>query len=242
MKVGILGYGEIGKSIYQLYSKSNLDSNIFIEDLNNNEKLPKVDVLNICIPYHDLFISSVTDAVNRSSPNLCIVHSTVKPGTTRAIESNIESLIVHSPVRGVHPNLYEGLVTFVKFIGANNKESLKEAVDHFNDLKINFETCESSETTELGKLLSTSYYGLAIAWHGEMKNMCDYYNVSFDESITKFNQTYNEGYSKLGMNHVVRPVLSPPKEKIGGHCVIPNAEILNNVFDNDALKLILKYN
>ena len=33
MKVGILGYGEIGKSIHQLYLKSSLDSNIFIEDL-----------------------------------------------------------------------------------------------------------------------------------------------------------------------------------------------------------------
>lgn len=241
MKVGILGYGEIGKSIHQLYLKSSLNSIIYVEDLNNDDKLSKVDVLNICIPYNDSFVSSVVDAVNRSSPNLCIIHSTVKVGTTRAIESNIKSLIVHSPVRGVHPNLYEGLVTFVKFIGANNAESSKEAIDHFNDLNVNSEQCGSSEVTELGKLLSTSYYGLVIAWHGEMKSMCDHWDVSFKEAITRFNQTYNEGYSKLDMNHVVRPVLSPPNEKIGGHCIIPNAEILNEAFSSDALKLILKY-
>ena len=241
MRVGILGHGEVGKSIHELYLKSNLEPEILIEDLNSDTKLQTVDILNICIPYNNFFVNSVVDAVDRSCPDLCIVHSTVKIGTIRSIEKSINCSISHSPIRGVHPNLYQGLITFSKFIGANNEKSCQKTLKHFNCLGLKSEICSSSEATELGKLLSTSYYGLAIAWHGEMQKMCDELNVSFEESVTKFNETYNEGYSKLGMSHVVRPVLSPPKNKIGGHCIISNAEILNKIFDNDALKLILKY-
>ena len=43
--------------------------------------------------------------------------------------------------------------------------------------------------------------------------------------MTKFNHTYNEGYKKLGKTYVVRPVLYPT-DKIGGHCIIPNAKLL----------------
>jgi UDP-N-acetyl-D-mannosaminuronate dehydrogenase len=100
-----------------------------------------------------------------------------------------------------------------------------------------------SVTTELGKLLDTSYYGLCIAWHGEMKKISDKLGVNFEEVVTAFNKTYNEGYKKLGKSNVVRPVLYPPQKTggIGGHCVIPNAELLKKYFKSKALDLILEY-
>ena len=57
------------------------------------------------------------------------------------------------------------------------------------------------------------------------KKLCDEYNLDFMEVMTKYNNTYNEGYTKLGKPNVVRPVLYPT-DKIGGHCVIPNAKLL----------------
>ena len=96
-------------------------------------------------------------------------------------------------------------------------------------------------TTEIGKLLDTSYYGLCIAWHGEMKKICNKFKVDFKKAVTGFNQTYNEGYKKLGKSNVMRPVLYPPKGGIGGHCICENAEIIKIFGKSQALDLILKY-
>jgi len=41
-----------------------------------------------------------------------------------------------------------------------------------------------------------------------------------------WNKQYNDGYTKLGKSNVVRPVLTPPSGKIGGHCVSQNFELL----------------
>ena len=58
--------------------------------------------------------------------------------------------------------------------------------------------------------------------------------------MTLYNQTYNEGYSKLNKRNVVRPVLYPTT-KIGGHCVVPNAKILKDYMDTKTVQCILDY-
>jgi len=96
-------------------------------------------------------------------------------------------------------------------------------------------------TTELGKLFSTTYYGLCISWHGEMKKICDKAGVDFEKAVADFNKTYNDGYKELGKENVVRPVLYPPNGVCGGHCVIPNAELLKKYYKSLAFDLVLKY-
>ena len=149
--------------------------------------------------------------------------------------------VVHSPIRGVHPNLFEGVMTFVKYVGSDDEPLSLIVKKHLEALGIVAVCCASSRTTELGKLLSTTYYGLVIAWHGEMKKMCDELNIDFNEAVTAFNTTYNEGYAKLGHLNVQRPVLYPPDGTIGGHCVIPNAEFLKELHPSKALETILEY-
>tara|TARA_Y100000592_G_C5481687_1_gene326028 strand:+ start:8893 stop:9663 length:771 start_codon:yes stop_codon:yes gene_type:complete len=239
-KIGIIGYGEIGSSLEAVYrDHTNL---IYIKDLDRDDGLKGVDILNICIPYSENFVEIVSDYIRDISPNLTVIHSTIVPGTTIKIieNTNIKS-IVHSPVRGVHPNLYDGIRTFIKFIGAECEETALAAKDHFNSMSIETELCENSLVTELGKTLSTTYYGLCIAWHGEAQKLCEKYNVPFGEVMTRFNKTYNDGYYALGKKNVLRPVLYPPSDKIGGHCVIPNAFLVKQLFDSLALDLILKY-
>jgi len=43
------------------------------------------------------------------------------------------------------------------------------------------------------------------------------------------------------MNHVIRPVLKPPKKFIGGHCLIPNTKILKKYYQSKVFDLILRY-
>jgi len=90
---------------------------------------------------------------------------------------------------------------------------------------------------EIGKLFSTSYYGLCIAWHREMKRMCDELGIRFEDAATRFNKVYNEGYSKFKPT-VIRPILIQPTEKIGGHCVVQNARLLEEKKSSEFLKVI----
>ena len=82
------------------------------------------------------------------------------------------------------------------------------------------------------KLLSTTYYGMCIAYTEEMGKMCDQTGADFDIVVEDWNNTYNEGYKKLNKPNVVRPVLFriPDGQKIGGHCVVPNAILLKKMF------------
>lgn len=235
MKIGILGYGEVGQAISELYDSPS------IKDLERDDGLENSNILNICIPFSQQFVEIVSNEMAEINPDLTIIHSTVIPGTTEAISKITGLPIVHSPIRGVHPNLYEGVLTFVKYIGSNDDKSSELAKKHLESLNLSVKVLSSSRSTELGKLLDTTYYGIVIAWHGEMKRLCDQLDVNFDEAVTDFNKTYNAGYDKLGKSNVIRPVLYPPDGKIGGHCIIPNAKLLEQLFASLALDLLKEY-
>jgi len=208
-KVGIIGYGEVGKAIAKFYKKPK------IKDLNRDDGLTGVEILHICIPYTSDFVKIVKKEIKKIKPKLTIIHSTVAPGTTK----KIGPMAVHSPVRGIHPHLHKGIKTFVKYIGADSKKAGNMAKRHLENLGIKAKVFYPSTTTEIGKLLSTTYY----------------------KAVTDFNQTYNQGYKKLGKENVIRPVLYPPKNGIGGHCIVPNAKILNKYLKSKIINLILKY-
>ena len=229
--IGILGYGEVGKAIARFYK------NPKIKDINRDDDLRGIEILHICIPWTQGFVKIVNRQIKHINPKLCIIHSTVAPGTTK----RIFGMAVHSPVRGAHPNLYQGLKVFVKYIGADNKKAGRLAEHHFQELGIKTKLIYPSTATEIGKLLSTSYYGLCIAWHGEMKEICDKFNVDFADAVSDFNKTYNQGYEKLGKANVLRPELFSPNDFIGGHCITQNAEILKEFHSSKAIDLILKY-
>ena len=226
MKIGIVGHGQVGQAVAKLYSETDTTKTWFSFDKiliydpyqGMMDDISDVDILNVCIPYTKDFVSVVSDLPTANW--YTVIHSTVPVGTTEKFGHKF----LHSPVRGVHPNLYEGLKTFVKFIGGD--EQLAQAYSgHLKTLGIETHICKDAKTTELSKLADTTYYGLCIAFTSDMKKLCDEYDLDFMEVMTKYNNTYNEGYKKLGNPNVVRPVLYPT-DKIGGHCIIPNAKLL----------------
>jgi UDP-N-acetyl-D-mannosaminuronate dehydrogenase len=236
--IGILGYGEIGSSLAKFYK------NPKIKDLKRDDGLRGIDILHICIPYNDKFVEIIKKEIKEIRPKLTIIHSTIAPGTTKKIISGLPKdlrVVVHSPVRGVHPYLYEGIKTFVKYIGAEDKKAGEMAKKHLESLGIKTKLAYPSKTSELAKLFCTTYYGLCIAWHGEMAKICKKEKVNFDDVVKEFNKTYNEGYLRLDKKNVIRPVLFAPEKGIGGHCVVPNAKILKKYYKSKALDLILDY-
>ena len=234
LTIGIIGYGEIGQGLDKVYVEKGYIP--LIKDLDRDDCLGGVNVLNICIPYSYDFVAQVSEYIDTLKPGMTIIHSTVPPGTTRLIGENYPA-VCHSPVRGVHPKLAEGIQTFVKAFGG---VCAIPAAKHFtHDLGVDCDVYESSITTEIAKLLDTSYYGVCIAWHDYAKKICAKHGVNFDEAQSHYNQTYNNGYKELGKPNVVRPTLTPPDGSIGGHCIVPNAEILQAELDSKLLQAII---
>lgn len=240
-KIGIVGYGEVGRALETIYR--NKAFNLKIKDKEDNLKFDgKIKILNICFPYTETFLDSVVSYININNPTLTIIHSTVLPGTTKKIQSLIgKKFVVHSPVRGNHPCLYESLIKFEKYVGSDTEEGLFLSLRHLASLGISVNHMKNSFSTELAKILCTSYYGLCIAWHQRVSELCSEHSVDFQEVMTDWNMTYNKGYKELGIESVMRPVLYPPGDRIGGHCVIPNAELLKEVLDSPLLDEILKF-
>ncbi len=237
----IIGGGGVGSSIKRVLQKRKNTQKCGIIDKKDEKYKLKIanttcKTLHVCYPYSKGFMKEVLKYDKTFEPELIIIHSTVPVGTTEVLNNICPINVVHSPVRGQHSNLDKALLTFVKYIGTDNKLAYEMAKKEMSNMKTKW--LKNSKETELGKILSTSYYGLCIAWHREMKKFCDNFSVSFEDVVTDFNTTYNIGYKKLRPN-VMRPVLTPPIKKIGGHCVSQNAIMLKKQKQSKFLDLIL---
>lgn len=217
----IVGYGEVGRALAQVLSSVHDVHAIDKNDSARVELKAPVDwhpnVMHICFPYFEGFVKEVQEYKNKYQPGITVIHSTVPVGTTSKLNA------VHSPIRGIHPHLAEGIKTFVKFLGGPRAQFV---ADHFRRAGIKVALCEKSETTELGKLLDTEYYRACIEFVKTAKEQCDKFSVPFSEAYTLFNQSYNEGYFALNHAEFIRPVLQPIMLPIGGHCVMPNKTLL----------------
>jgi len=229
--IGLLGNGEVGKAIGKFYVGKN-NCQVYVEEIDTSDFPDKLDILHVCIPYSDNFIDIVKVHIDNYKP-LVIIHSSVPVGTTEKLEYKFA---VHSPVRGVHPNLYDGIKTFVKYIGADFAGAGRLVAEHFEEIGMIPQIVHKSKTTELAKLLSTTYYATCIAFHSYANKLCEKENLSFEAVMTEWNNSYNVGYMKLGKPEVIRPILYlPENDVIGGHCQIPNAKLLEKQYGHDYL-------
>lgn len=253
LSVGFMGFGEIGSSLYRVYEMAKFKNLIKRDPYNGlNDSLSKCDIVNVCIPFFGFkkFVTAIKE-LNLRKNCVLIIQSTIGVGTCDLLQDELDLIVVHSPVRGVHPNLTEGMLTFDKYLGVTKKyEKSKNLKKFLNDhlLSLNMKpVVTSAKESELAKVVSTTLYGVNIAAINDVSRMCEKHGVSFDTVFTKWQVGYNEGYRKLGKGNVCRPVLTPipkndeGKQLIGGHCVIPNSVILKNMGEDAIADFVLRY-
>lgn len=223
MKALVLGRGEVGSALIEvLKTVHEVDS----YDLTDGSAVPagQVEVLNVALPWGEHFIERVQAAQYRWEPRLTIIHATVPVGSTR----KIGGAIAHSPVHGVHPRLAEGLRTFVKYVGGLDEAATRAAYRFLAEAGIPVCAVRDPETSELSKLLCTALYAWNIIACKEAKRLCDEHGVAFEDVYTTWTRLYNSGYERLGMPHVARPILAPTPGPARGHCILPNARLLDS--------------
>lgn len=227
--VVVLGLGEVGKPLLELIRKRR--PAIGIDVAPPLEPIQHVDVMHVCYPFEIKdFIGETAKYIERFKPTVTIINSTVGVGTTRAVADRTGSAVVHSPVRGKHVRMLGELQLYVKFVGAMDLATGKLAAQHFESIGLKTRILSSPEATELAKLTETTYFGLIIAWAQEVERYCDQSGQSYDEVASFWEEI-----------KFLPPVKYFPGV-IGGHCVLPNIEMLNKFQHSTILKAILDSN
>jgi UDP-N-acetyl-D-mannosaminuronate dehydrogenase len=232
MKHCVIGYkGEVGSAVYE-FLKERGEKAVGVEV---GDRIPDYsEYIHICIPYSKKFVDIVKKYAKNIDHKYIVIYSSVPVGTTERIGKEA----VHSPVEGRHPELYKSFCTFKRFIGGNKSE---EIAKFFIDKGLQVEWFKTPQTTELGKLLSTTRYGLNLMFADMEADICRKLKVNFHDAIILYQSMYNNGYLSMGESRFVQQMLTPPGGKIGGHCVVPNAKLLFKDTKNPIIGRIAKH-
>jgi len=219
--------GEVGKPLFQLISEHSDTIDVVGVDIQPVPATGGCDVLHICYPFQIRdFVGEAARYIAHFKPALTVINSTVGVGTTRAIAERTGTPVVNSPVRGKHVRMLEELRSYTKFVGALDAASGKAAARHFESIGMKVKVLSAPEATELAKLTETTYFGVMIAWAQELERYCDRAGQDYAE-ITSF-------YDEIKF---FPPVKYFPGV-IGGHCVMPNIDLLLKFTQSDMLEAI----
>ena len=150
------------------------------------------------------------------------------------IQKKLNSPLIFSTTRGVHERMQQDLKRYTKYFAISSNAPRKQwAINTFNkkmrNCGIKTKQMSKPETLELGKIIcDTSYFGWLINYAQISNVIAKSYGVDYDE-MWEFS---NEIHKFLGN----RPKLYPGF--IGGHCVIPNLDLIHD----QTLDLIKKMN
>ena len=236
----VAGLGEIGLPISKILSKNSITVGYDIDEKLMNKRLFKkyeentTLILHVCIPFSKKFVSNVQKLTQKFQPEILVIHSTISPNTTIILQSKLNIPVIYSATRGIHKRMQYDLKRYTKFFAISSSAPKKQfAIKEFKKIMqisgVKTKQMSKPETLELGKLIcDTSYLGWLINY-AQLSNMIAIsYNVNYDEMWT-----FSDEIHKFLGN---RPKMYPGF--IGGHCVIPNLDLMHN----QSLDLIKKTN
>lgn len=220
----VLGMGEVGSTIFELMEERTTTSCIGI-DTNparrrnfTDGNTPDVDFLHVCIPGDlDRFQEIVLEYTKIYNPNAILVHSTVRPGTTAALQHAVDIPVVSAPTRGVHRRFIQDMMRYTKFVACDIILDPK-IINGIEKRFVKVQWMSNTKTSELAKILTdTTYYGWLINYAQITAMICKKEGIDYDEMWT----FADEIQKNLGN----RPKMFPGI--IGGHCVIPNLSLID---------------
>jgi len=225
----VVGIGEVGGALAEVLESR---GPVLKHDLEKVEFDGPIGVMHLCIPFssRDQFERAALQYIERFRPALTVINSTVLPGTTREIGAKSGARIAFSPVRGKHVRMAQDLLRYTKFVAAVDPQTATMAAGHFENAGLRPRTMTKVETLELAKLAETTYFGVLIAFAQELNRFAEALRADYFEATDFFEE----------VDFLPRVQYFPGF--IGGHCVIPNIKLLQQLRSSDLLDAILKSN
>ena len=233
----IIGGGQVGSTISELFKIEN------VIDIKNPETLKKkfddVIFMHVCITYTENFISDVVRYYIKYRPLMVVIHSTISPGTTDIISEYIENTVIYSPVRGVHSRFIEDMKRYTKFYAVsgiiNHDELVKKFEDECVDSGLKIQSWKNAKDLEFAKIMTdTTYYGWIIVYRYVTDIIAKEQGVD-PEKIWEFAKEIHENLGN-------RPIMKTDPNGIGGHCVLPNLDLMHGETFNALRDVILRIN
>ena len=232
----IVGLGEIGYPLFKILEKKiPIDGYDKIKKLNseNFPNITEIEFMHICFPFTKSFQKEILSLVKKFDPKVIVIHSTISPNTTLKLQKQLDLPVIYSATRGIHKRMNRDLKRYTKFFSIydfapNSKWAVRTFKNKMRKCGIKNKQMSQPITLELAKIVcDTSYYGWLINYAQisqiiALKNKVDYNEMwSFADEIHKF----------LGN----RPRMFPGF--IGGHCVIPNLDLIDDSNFNQISKI-----
>jgi hypothetical protein len=225
----VVGVGEVGGALADVLERTHRVARLDLKPAAIDEP---VEVMHLCYPFGSRaqFESAARGYIRRFEPQLTIINSTILPHTTRNLAAATGAAIAYSPVRGKHAHMTDQLLHYAKFISACDPLAAERARDHFVAAGMKTRLIEAPETLELAKLAETTYFGVIIAFAQEMNRYARAAGADYEELTAFFEE----------IDFLPRSRYFPGF--IGGHCVIPNINLLLQLAPAGLLEAVLKSN
>jgi hypothetical protein len=225
--VVVAGCGEIGKPIYQLCRGA------FAQAIAEDPRWPApppaqfpVAALHVAIPGGmPNFVDLVDGYVRKYSPGVILINSSTVPGfAERLVERFGLGRVVHTQVHGKHHGgrMLRDMLRYPKFVATRSDAAFaaaREVLAAMGHPPENIIRLSSPLAGEMVKLLATTFFGYLIVWAQEVERLADRSGVPFEE-LMAFTKLHAADFEIAGKTPGV----------IGGHCVMPNIEILRKAY------------
>ena len=226
-RVVVIGMGEVGRPLFEILSRA---YPCIAVDLSPVEIRKPCSVLHVCYPFQiRRFVDVTAGYISKYQPELAIINSTIEPGTARQIQALVSQPVVYSPVRGKHVRMETDLLRYKKFVAGFTTDAVHKAANHFSKAGFSTDIFRSPEIAEFSKLIETTWLGVLVAWAQEVQRMAAHYGATYQE-----------------VNHFIEEIDFLPGHifpgHIGGHCVLPNIEILRRQVPSNWLEMIIESN
>ncbi|MBU1038952.1 hypothetical protein KKC17_01825 [Patescibacteria group bacterium] len=189
MKIGIVGYGFVGKAIKKLFSEALIYDPALPEESSSQAEINSCQVVFVCVPTNSLAdggcdTSIVEETIAWLESDLIIIRSTVKPGTTqKLIDKYPNKKIIFQPEyigeTVAHPLADESKKTFLILGGA--KDNCAKAVELYQSVynsgvKIMF---LSATEAEIAKYMTNTAVANMVTLVNEYYNICQVFGADW---------------------------------------------------------------
>jgi len=188
MKIGIVGYGHVGKAMHELFK------NAIIYDINgigSKEEINKCDAVFVCVPTPSkndgsCDTSIVEDVISWVQAELIILRSTIYIGFTDEMMLKYNKEIVFQPEyygeTVAHPFANLSDRSWLSFGGT--RKGIALAIKTYQTImNSNIRIYQAdAKTVELAKYMENTFLALKVTFCNEMYDVASAFNISYNEA------------------------------------------------------------
>jgi nucleotide sugar dehydrogenase len=194
-KIGIVGYGYVGKAMYNFYSKkyTTIYYDPFVEGSCSQNEINKCDLAIVCVftpPAHDgsCDTSIVESTIEWLQTPLILIKSTIAPGTTDKLKAAYGKRICFSPEYIGESTYNTGKHNFNKDVSnidfitiGGSTEDVHDIVDIIMPIFGPNKKYQMVDAiiAELAKYMENSYFAMKLTFCYEFERICAAYNANY---------------------------------------------------------------